>query len=59
MRNGAQIDESDPEPAMPRFSSLWATPSRLIDWRQPLRPIWFVSPARSYCRFSSTIWPLS
>jgi hypothetical protein len=24
MRSGAQDDDADPEPAMPRFSSLWA-----------------------------------
>src|SRR5580700_375744 len=36
IRSGAQDDEADPEPAMPRFSSLWARAGRSGGFRHGL-----------------------
>ena len=46
-QRGAQVDEADPKPAMPRFqlpvgNALAPDPAGI----SPLRPIWFMSPAR-------------
>ena len=59
IRNGAQGDDANPEPAMPRFSSLWARPSRQIRLASAAEANLLHEPGQPSQRLSSTIWPLS